>query len=246
MNKEIKISVAMATYNGEKYIKEQLDSIINQLEEDDEIVICDDGSTDTTIEIIKEYIKNDNRIKLYCNNHVGVNLNFENAISKCKNDVIMLSDQDDIWEINKVKEVKMKFISSDCNMVLHNGKNFYEEKTHRNEDMLIPIMKHGVFSNVVKCCYWGCCMAFTKEFASAIIPFPKGIVAHDIWLGVIAEYIGKSEFINSNLVLHRIHDNNVTKKLSIYKKIEYRVNIIINFLKYKSTIKSKLNNIKKK
>jgi len=88
------ISVCIATYNGEKYIKEQLDSIINQLDKNDEIIISDDGSSDNTIKIIESY--KDGRIVLYKNSFKNVVLNFEFAIDKSKGDYIFLSDQDDI------------------------------------------------------------------------------------------------------------------------------------------------------
>ena len=89
------VSVCMATYNGEKYIKEQIDSILSEIKENDEIVISDDNSTDCTVEIIKSY--NDDRIKLYHSNARNFKKNFENARNKAKGDIIFLSDQDDVW-----------------------------------------------------------------------------------------------------------------------------------------------------
>ena len=89
------ISVCIATYNGEKYIKEQLDSIINQIKEDDEIVISDDNSTDRTLEIINSY--KDKRIKIYHSNARNFKKNFENALGNANGDIIFLSDQDDVW-----------------------------------------------------------------------------------------------------------------------------------------------------
>src|SRR5579871_1607034 len=101
------ISVCMATYNGERYILKQLQSIISQLSENDEIVISDDSSTDNTINIIKSF--NDSRIRLYENNKFGSPIfNLENALKHAKNDFIFLSDQDDLWESNKVKTLVEK------------------------------------------------------------------------------------------------------------------------------------------
>ena len=89
------ISVCMATYNGEKYIQEQIDSILCQLSKDDELVISDDHSTDATCDIIKSY--NDRRIKLFLNELAkGVTHNFENALLHSKGDIIFLADQDDV------------------------------------------------------------------------------------------------------------------------------------------------------
>jgi len=98
----MKISVCMATYNGERYLKEQLDSILKQLSFTDEIIISDDGSQDRTIEIIESF--GDSRIKLFHSTQQNLIYNFENALSKASGDIIFLSDQDDIWYENKVEK----------------------------------------------------------------------------------------------------------------------------------------------
>lgn len=98
------VSVAMATYNGEKYLEEQLDSILNQTYKNIEVIICDDCSTDKTREIITKYADSDKRIK-YCFNeeNLGYSKNFQKAVSLCTGDYIALSDQDDIWNLNKIE-----------------------------------------------------------------------------------------------------------------------------------------------
>src|SRR5690606_26359089 len=98
--REQKISVCMATYNGENHIEEQLESILKQLKDNDEVIISDDGYSDKTIELIKGF--NDPRIKLFLNSFRNIILNFEFALSKATGDFIFLSDQDDIWYDNKV------------------------------------------------------------------------------------------------------------------------------------------------
>lgn len=102
------ISVAMTTYNGEKYIRKQLDSIMNQSVKVDEIIVCDDGSSDKTLDILKEY-----PVKVTINkSNLGFKNNFKKAISLCSGDYILLCDQDDIWEINKIEELKKQFESN--------------------------------------------------------------------------------------------------------------------------------------
>ncbi len=103
MKRDYFISVAMATYNGEKYIKEQLESILLQLENQDEVIVSDDGSTDHTLKIIESL--NDQRIKILKGPRNGVKQNFAHALSFCKGKYIFLSDQDDIWLENKVKHL---------------------------------------------------------------------------------------------------------------------------------------------
>lgn len=221
------VSVAMATYNGEKYIKEQLDSIIIQLNSDDEVIICDDGSTDSTLNILEEYVLKDNRIKVYKNSHKGVILNFEDAISKCSNDIIILSDQDDIWELNKVKVIKANLDNENILLVSHNGINFSDAGVH---EKLINHMNHGVVLNIINSCYWGCCMAFKKELVISILPFPKGLVAHDQWIGIIAESQKCSRFINDCLIKHRIHSCNVSKRMSLVNKVNFRYRLMKSYL----------------
>ena len=105
----LKISVAMASYNGEKYIKEQIRSILENLDEHAELVISDDGSTDETVAIVKEMARNDKRVKLIFGPGKGIKKNFEYAIANCTGEYIFLSDQDDIWAKNKVKVVMQTF-----------------------------------------------------------------------------------------------------------------------------------------
>ena len=111
------VSVALATYNGQEFLKEQIDSIINQLGDGDELIISDDGSTDATIEIINFYLI-DHRVRLYKNPDKGVIKNFENAINKTRNEIIILSDQDDVWLPNKVNYIKSEFNDNNANLIV--------------------------------------------------------------------------------------------------------------------------------
>lgn len=128
------VSVALCTYNGEKYITEQIKSILEQSTPVDEIVICDDGSTDNTISII-EKIKKSNTTDIIIHRNtqnLGVCANFEFAISLCKGDIILLSDQDDIWNPNKVKTIVSWFethpqksvVFTDATLISEDDKEF--------------------------------------------------------------------------------------------------------------------------
>ena len=98
MNEDVMISIAMATFNGEKYLREQIDSILAQTHQNFELVICDDCSTDGTAGILREYETQDSRIRVYVNErNIGFKKKFERAISLCKGEYIALSDQDDVW-----------------------------------------------------------------------------------------------------------------------------------------------------
>ena len=225
------VSVAITTFNGEKYLNDQLDSILLQLNENDEIIISDDGSTDSTLEIISSYISKDNRIKLYTNKRLGIAKNFQYVIEKCSKELIFLSDQDDIWTDDKIELVKEAFIKSNAKVVLHNGVKFFENDNDI-EECLIPKMRQGVLRNILKSSYWGCCIALRREFVKVILPFPEGIVAYDQWIGLMAEKGQVSEFIEKPLIRHRVHENNVSKALAFNKKLIFRVNIITRYIKH--------------
>ena len=232
------ISVCIATYNGEKYIEEQLLSILNQISEADEIIISDDSSNDLTLEKIRGI--NDKRIKIYENNKFRSPIfNFENALMKAKNDLIFLSDQDDIWEENKIKIMKKELqnydlVVSDCIVVDENLKIL------ENSFFYLRNSGRGIIKNLYKNTYLGCCMAFNRKILEKALPFPKNIPMHDIWLGIIGESFGKTIFINDKLMRYRRHNNNASptaekSNYSIKKKIGFRLNVI------KSLILRKLN-----
>jgi glycosyltransferase involved in cell wall biosynthesis len=228
------ISVCIPTYNGEKFIQCQLDSILGQLGVDDEVIISDDSSTDRTIEIIKAFY--DSRIKLIegCTFKSPI-FNLENALKKAKGDFIFLSDQDDIWLEGKVEKTKVKLIENDiviCNSHI----------VDQNEDIIHPSYFEwkgcgpGFFRNLKKNSYLGCSLAFNRKILNFCLPFPKKIAMHDIWIGMVSELIGKSYFIEEQLFLYRRHDDNYTAAIhkaddqlsdfSTAYKIWYRIVIL--------------------
>ena len=227
------ISVAMAVYNGEPFIREQLDSIICQLKEDDEIVISYDKSSDKTWDIIKEYERNYATIKVIKNNNPGVFGNFENAIRNCSKDYIFISDQDDIWLPEKRSAVLSCFQENKCDMVIHNGRHI-NIKGEIISDSFFDLgnIKHDLIKNFVKPEYSGCCTVFSREFAQVILPIPRGVGAYDHWIGMTGELIGKVIFLDKILLYHRIHGNNVTptrrRPLKVIAKA--RVNLAYSLL----------------
>ena len=154
------ISVCIATYNGSKYIKEQIDSILPQLDECDEIIVSDDSSTDNTLSILKSY--HDRRIIIFTNQKFNSPIyNFENALKHAKGDIIFLSDQDDIWEFNKVQVMisflqKKSLVVSDC-YIINQDKNVICDSLFNGK-----VPNAGVFINILRNHYIGCCMAFAN------------------------------------------------------------------------------------
>lgn len=210
----IKISVCIATYNGEAYITEQLNSIIPQLNKADEIIISDNNSEDLTLE--KIYALSDSRIKILSNKkqkvkskHTCISANFENALTHATGDIIFLCDQDDIWSKNKVKESLRSLqycdlITSDCHLI-KNGTTDLNSSFYNNSTP-----KTGIIKKLVKIRYHGCTMAFKREILTRALPFPEGTLLHDGWIGLIAELYGKTLHINLPLTHYRIHDNNLS------------------------------------
>lgn len=224
------ISVCMATYNGEKYLKNQLDSILSLLKEEDEVIVSDDGSLDKTINILNSYT--DKRIKVFKNtDKKGVIGNFENAINKSSGDYIFLSDQDDVWVKGKVKRIiqelhKADLVISDAFIIDKNNvkqsKSFFElNKT-----------KPGFINNIINGGYLGCAMAFKKEIKEYVLPFPKKIAMHDLWIGSLVSLKGDVAFIDDKLILYRRHDNNVSysgekSQIPFLNRIFYRLRLLV-------------------
>ncbi len=201
------ISVCLATYNGEKYIKEQLDSILTQIDLNDEVIVSDDSSTDKTIEIIENF--EDSRIKLYKNNKfMNPIYNFENALIKCSGDIIFLSDQDDIWFQNKVVDYIIKLKKYD---VVFSNVNLFWGALNKTKTMYDLEKNHnGLVKNITKNHCIGATMAFKREVLEKAIPFPKYIPMHDIWIYSLGSIFGKTYYFNKPYLYYRRHENNVT------------------------------------
>ena len=219
-----RVSVAMAAYNGEKYIKKQLESILCQLKEDDEIIISLDPSKDSTQKVIESM--KDQRIKIFQGPKKGVKKNFENALSHCQNEIIFLADQDDIWLEGKVEHVLSAF-DQGASVVMHDARivdnenhticaSFFEMKN----------VKTGIIHNLIKNGYMGCCMAFRKDLLQYVLPIPEYIYMHDQWIGMVGDKIGKNVLIDQPYLLYRRHGKNVsdiqhgTWKEMIYKRTQ--------------------------
>lgn len=234
MKRDYIISVAMATFNGEKYIGEQLDSILSQLNSDDELIISDDGSLDNTLNIIGDYKKRFPQISLIKGPGLGVKKNFENAIRNCSGKYIFLSDQDDIWCSNKVSRVLEEFERNDCSCILHDCLIFDSNSGLSIYDSFFDWRnsKLGIFNNVIKNSFIGCCMAFSSEIKELILPIPDDIEMHDQWIGIIGEYYSKVIMIKDKLIRYRRHDNNFSKMHhhNIFKMIKNRFILIYRLI----------------
>jgi glycosyltransferase involved in cell wall biosynthesis len=226
------ISVCMAVKNGERFLATQLESILPQLNAEDEIIISDDHSKDNTQGVVNSF--DDLRIRFIKNPTRGLVANFENSLSASRGEIIFLADQDDVWMPNKIKTTlplfnKNDLVVSDCKIVDDNlttiHDSFYELNSSRK----------GVVKNLYRNSYMGCCMAFKRSVLAKALPFPKNLVIHDQWLGLIAELNGHVVFIEDKLVLHRRHHQNASSTSAVSnrnlsQKISTRYSIIKNLI----------------
>ena len=233
-NMDEKIDILLATYNGEKFVREQLDSIINQTYKNLRIIISDDCSNDSTIMILEEYKNKDNRIEVYLQEkNLGVVKNIEFLLNKVSSNFYMLSDQDDYWlpqkvekSIEKLKEENADLVFGDLEVVDEKLDTIYESF---NDYMLLS-RKIKKYINTGKMnylynCVTGCTILAKKETIEYIIPLPDSSkrLIHDHWIGIMTELNGKLAYMPEKYIKYRQHgDNQVgTEKISHgFKRLE--------------------------
>jgi glycosyltransferase involved in cell wall biosynthesis len=203
----------MATYNGERFLAEQLTSILSQLSDGDEVIVVDDASRDGTLAIVDSF--GDRRVRLLrqeCNQ--GILKTFERALGEAKGEIVFLADQDDVWRADKVAKVTAMFSShpgtslilSDYAIIDAKGDTVLESrfKTER--------FHPGVLRTLVRNQYHGCAMAFRRSILEYCLPFPTDTPMHDMWIGMVSQFAGKVALIDEPLVFYRRHDRNESPK----------------------------------
>lgn len=231
------LSIAMTTYNGEKYLREQLDSILNQTYSDFELIICDDCSKDNTRVILSDYAAKDSRIKIFMNEeNLGFKKNFEKAISLCSGEYIALSDQDDIWLENHLDVLvnilgnydiacgNAELIDSDG---ISYGRNLNETdglfSFENNDNLLYRILaNYGGFQ--------GASMLIKKSLLEKALPIPEKVLYHDSWFVACSCFLNHINYSFEIITKYRQHKNQVTlhEKQSYLVKIK---NALIRILK---------------
>lgn len=221
-----KISVAMAVYNGEKYIEKQLISVLNQTRLPDEVIICDDGSKDKTVNIIEKFIDKYSlsNWKLYSNKkNVGFSKNFYGSIKKTTGDIIFLCDQDDIWHEDKIKKMeklfvadkKIKTLVSSFNLINENGMGINIKLSNKKSNN--NIIKYKVKSKLEKVSKGtiflynispGCTMAFTKDIKDIYLKNTNCSCIHDWEISMLAALLGGLYYLDLPLIDYRIHSEN--------------------------------------
>lgn len=227
------ISVCMAAYNGERFIHEQLTSILAQLSSEDEIVIVDDASSDETVAIAESFCDGRIRILQQGRNH-GVIKTFGHALEEAKGEIIFLADQDDIWRMDKVVKINGMFsacpdislVISNCSIIDADG-NITSESWCKSGSF-----QAGALHNLVRNRYRGCQMAFRRSILGYCLPFPPDIPMHDMWIGIVNQFVGRTGFIDEPLVFYRRHDQNKSpeKHAPIVQMIRWRWALVKNLV----------------
>ena len=259
----MKLSIAMCTFNGASYLRQQLDSISHQTRLPDEMIICDDASADNTLSIINDFAMQATfPVFVYHNNkNLGINLNFEQAIKLCTGDVIALADQDDLWHTNKLNIIMNAFEknqgisyiftnaklidqnSDPINFTLWNSVNFNRKDYQQFCDgkQIHLFLKRNIVT--------GTTLAIRANLKEFIFPISKYCV-HDNWIAMLASAIGAWGLpINNSLVSYRLHANQqIGTSKSTFDSIRLRFSArkndsFINEIKMFQDLKSQLNNI---
>ncbi|SFB19201.1 Glycosyltransferase, GT2 family [Acetitomaculum ruminis DSM 5522] len=234
----MKTSVVMATYNGEKFLLEQLDSLKNQTLKIDEVIICDDGSKDNTVEIIEKYIKDNNLLdswKIIVNEkNLGYGNNFHKAMTLATGDYIFFSDQDDIWLSQKIEEMvdimeknpKIQLLCTDYEpFACEEGapgvpNNIMEKMTNDSSLEFIELNKKNIYIASL-----GCDMCIRKSFRDKAEPFWIEGWAHDDYVWKMSQVLDGCFVYHKALIKRRLHSSNV----SMHKM--HKKDIRVKFLK---------------
>ena len=242
------ISVALCTYNGERFLQQQLESLAGQTWLPDELIICDDASTDRSVEIAQSFVAAAPfAVHLIHNKeNLGYVKNFERAISHCSKDVIFLCDQDDVWLQSKLAEVIAVFeAESSVGLVLHNFCWIDE----RNNPYPGPIDTYGprglatenlpeelrrnsvqIFMSPYPRAWCGCMMAFRRDFNRVILPIFPG-KGHDDWILKVLGPITHVRFLTNELVRYRMHASNTNRRDLDKRTLGYFVGRFLKKLK---------------
>jgi glycosyltransferase involved in cell wall biosynthesis len=233
-NMGVTLSVCMATFNGSRFIREQLESILPQLGHDDELIVSDDSSTDETVAIVSSY--NDPRIRILNNNKFSSPVrNFEHALRHARGSILVLSDQDDIWLPGRLELVHERLDAEidTVSLIMMDGAIVDDGGNCQNKNIFSANrVGPGILKNIYDNTYTGCCLAFSRPLLQLALPFPDKLPMHDMWLGLLAELFGQVEFVPVQTIKYRRHAANTSFIRSTVKtQIMRRLFLVRNLVK---------------
>lgn len=226
------VSVCLASYNGERFIAEQVESILAQMGASDELIISDNGSTDSTAAVLAGLA--DSRIRWVQCDRKGVVANFENALLHASKDLVVLSDQDDVWLAGRLAAARAALQRHDLAMV---GLRFVNEKLEpMTEKLLVREPVLSLRSTLIRNGYTGCCMAFRRDLLQQVLPLPPGLPMHDWWIASVALATGADIHLSKEpLILYRRHGDNASvtgqsSGVGFAKQVAMRLKLVSSLL----------------
>ena len=230
-NEPLKISVAMCTYNSERFIREQLHSITAQTRLPDEIVICDDGSTDDTVKILRQWKELVPwTVRIYRNEeNLGYTKNFEKVMSLCTGDVVFLADHDDVWMSGRVamcmeafeKDPELGLVTTDAELIDAEGNPQGMTLWEYVRRMQVRRFWGFFFPPGNKMELWtGCTMAVRRRFLKEMLPIPPNFACHDIWLYLVMPLYAKIKYLDACLIQYRLHGSNHSTAPTVRELLE--------------------------
>ena len=219
IEKRFKVSIAMAAYNGADYLSEQLSSFLLQTRLPDELVVCDDASSDSTVSIIEEFaLRAPFEVRLIKNKqNLGYIRNFEKALSLCQGDLIFLSDQDDVWLPEKVRYIENIFLKNTTQLlVIHDGKLVDSQLHWQGATKLGQVLSGGGIDNTF---FTGALSVVHKDLKPYILPIPANVAAldavgHDGWIHLMGRFLGARGVVDMPLQLIRRHSSNTSASVA--------------------------------
>lgn len=233
----------MATYNGERYVATQLHSILSQLGADDEVVVVDDASTDRTLDVVASL--RDGRVRVLRNDrNAGVFATFERALAATRGEVVFLSDQDDVWLPGKVREVLGRFERDPSVVLVLSDAEVIDEAGQVTQPSFMALrggFKPGFGATLVRNRYLGCTMALRRSLLSTVLPIPRDVPMHDMWVGSLAVLQGRVDYIDRPLVQYRRHGGNVSpsQRQSIGQMLRWRWNLLRNVMRRRGAVRAR-------
>lgn len=224
-----RFSVCMATYNGAKYLRAQIDSILSQLRPDDELLVSDDGSSDDTIDILRDYGA---ALRIVGQSRVGgVVPNFARVLGAASGDFIALADQDDVWLAGRLDRMRAELASVD--LVMTNAR-VVDSQLRSVANVTLFDQLHpstGLLHNVWKNSFVGCCMGFRRSLLARALPLPSDTPWHDWLIGLLACQGGEVRLVDTPYLLYRRHDANASatgtpSRNGLIRKLILRLQII--------------------
>jgi glycosyltransferase involved in cell wall biosynthesis len=210
------VSICMATYNGERFIRAQVASILCQLSSDDEIVVVDDCSTDSTVGVLNEFC--DPRIKIYVNSRNESHVySFSRSISLASNETILMSDQDDVWLKHRVgalvrhlSEPGVSLVATNFGYIDVDGNEIACEKSPLKASESRRHIRNivGIFLGTRN--YFGCAMAIGNALTDIVLPIPRFVESHDLWIALAGNVSRSIIHLEERTVMRRIHGSNVS------------------------------------